>query len=197
MKELFYDEITLYEIDFWCRSLYYDRLKTLDLKGKKVLELGCDKGEVTERLIKDKDFYKYDYFDSVDANKNAIEDCKKRIKNHTFINYCITSKNIEPFLKYDTYLIFYAYTSMNHNEMINILDVLVNKYHKEVILYESLVDDFNNQTNVNYKSIDWYSFCRLHIDKLERVSNQTFYERFFNPIYKNGFVYLYPKNKGQ
>lgn len=195
MKDFSCKELTLCEIDHWCRALYFERLKTLDLKDKKILELGFDKGEVTEKLIKEKDYYKYDFFDSIDANKEAVDNCIKKIPNHNFINCCITSKNIESFLGYDTYLVFYAYMYMYHNEMINILDALVNKYNKEVILYESLIDEFSKQTNVSYESVEWYSFLRLHIDKLERTSNRLFYEKYFNPEYKNGFIYLHPKSK--
>lgn len=194
MNELFYDNVTIDIADKWCRDLYYKRLKTLDLKGKKILELGCHVGYVTEKLIADKNLYQYDYVESVDSIKENIQECRKKFPNHVFINDCITSLNLESYLKYDTYLIFYCYVTMYKNEMIRILRKLVNDYHKEVIIYESFIDDFND-SGAKYNSIDFDAFIRLKSDRILRISNELIYLKEFKTVHKNGFVYLYPKDK--
>ena len=192
MSEFYYKELSLGDADHWCRELYYERLKKLNLKGKRVLEVGFDKGEVTERLIRNKDFYQYETFDSVDALKECVDYCKKRIPDHKFIHCCITSQNVTDFLDYDTYLIFYNYPILYHNEMLNILKRLVNEFNKEVILYESLVDDFNDSSDRN-QPMDWELLFRLNIDPVIRLSNKILYEQYFNVRYENGFIYLYKK----
>lgn len=193
MKEYTYDVLDLDKADKWCRDLYYDRLKTLDLKGKRVLEVGFDTGLVTERLIRDKDYYQYASFDSVDLIEACVTSCKERMPEHNFIHADINSKTIDNFLNYDIYLTFYTYVSVYGSEIGEVINKLITQYNKEVVLYESLVDDFNYQTNVTYNSMTWEIYWRLHTDTFRRMSNQIYYEKYFKPEYKNGFIYIHPK----
>ena len=193
MEEYHIDHLDLDTADFWCRGLYYENLKTLDLKGKRVLEIGCNEARVTRRLVRDKDFYQYEHLTSVDMQESVIEKCKTIIPGHDFRCVDLTRDNITDFLDYDIYLIFYTYIVLNEKiSMFKTIRRLVNEFNKEVVVYESLIDDFA-RSGCTYNSKSYEMLVRLTLDKVLRTSNNVCYLNFFNIKQDHGFTYLYKK----
>lgn len=194
---LHYKYLDIVQTDEWCRQLYYDRLKTLPLKGKRVLEIGCNEARVTQRLVKNKDYFQYKSLTSIDMDKGVIETCKKIIPGHDFRCVDITDKNVEQWLDYDIYLVFYTYMTFGKGmTMFATLNRLANEFGKEVVVYESLTDDFTHN-KCTYDSKSFEMTLRFTLDKMIRLSNELSYVRYFDAKKDNGFTYLYTKNKGQ